>query len=1829
MNFTTLFRAFALYSFFLLWALAIVLPANAQTVLIDPSGDGGFENGSTFAANGWTVVNNASATSNNWMLNTGAPAGFSGTRAGYISNNSAATVPPYSYNNGTSSTVHLYRDVTFPAGETSISFSCRMIQEGELGWDRVLVYISNGTPSGAPVAGTPTSNTITLSGYTFLAVMPQSASWTNLNIPVTAAQAGNAAAASTRRILFVWQNDGGGGSGSAGIDNISLSSACVSAVAGLSTATLGSTTVTLSWNALSGATGYGVRYKRPSDPVTVSTWATPTNTAVPNLSIAGLLSSTGYEFQVAATGPAICNGFSASQSFTTACDGPVVTSVTPASRCTPGTLSLQAAVNAGSALRWYDLPVGGSIVGTTSPFTTPALAATTTYYAAPYAMGSGTPLALGAGALTTSGSGGSGGNYVSPFSHYFGGYKSQYIIRASELLNAGFTAGNFTSLAFDVTSTGTTYSSFQISIGSTALTTAPSTFVSSGLTPVYSGAPTPVVGINTYTFSTPFFWNGTSNIIINVCWSNNNTGGSASEVKYDATGFTAMAYYRADSQTPASICGTSSSTSTQSNRPRMIFGHAPICEGPRVPVTASVFPGTVIYVDSSATGTGTGISWTDAFTTLSQALALAHSATCVDSILVAKGTYYPTGLQNGTNKDSAFALLRGGLKLYGGYPTGGGIRNVVTHPARLSGNIGLAGDSTDNSYHVMVIAGIAAAADSIVVDGFTIAGGYASGSITKLFNGQAVEQRRGGGLVCWGNGLAKVHIRHCRFTGNSTSFNGGGMFNKDASPVISACVFSGNNGNFDGGGILNRENSSPLIVNCLFSGNTASNGGGMRSAFSSYPRVIHSTFAGNYAANSGNGGGIFSDNNASTAIVNSVIYGNNSGVAGAFTNSFSLIEGNAGGTNGNLNGNTQDPLFVSPVLPSTTPVAAGDYRLQPCSPALNAAANDSIPAGITSDLNSNARIFNMTADMGAYEYQGLPAVIPYDTLDVTICSGDSALFNTQWYHTAGLYTDTLSQVSGCDSMVTLRLTVNSRPLVTATPVSQSLCSGTATNIALSASIPGTILSWTVIQNGVTGASAGTGNNIAQTLTNTGTTSGRAVYMISSIVNSCPGALVSDTVTVTPLPVLTVNPATQSLCGNGTTNIALSAPQTGASFNWTATATGLTGATAGSGTTIAQALTLMAATAGTATYTITPMNGTCPGTTGTATVTVNPVPVAMATPASQTLCTGVTTGIALTSSVAGTTFAWTVLQTGVTGAAAGNGNNIAQILTNAGTTQGTVIYTITPTAGGCAGTPISVTITVNPKPSAVATPSVQTLCSGSTTNIALSSSTAGTTYSWTVAQTGVTGAAAGSGNTIVQTLSTTGPVTGTATYTITPSANGCPGNTTTVIITVNAVPSAPGTISGPDAPCAGSTQVYAVATVPGAGSYVWTLPPGWTGTSTTNSITVTVGNNNGTVEIRAANGCGNSAVTTKAVIATPVVTPTITIAHNAPALLCSGTAVTFTAAITGGGTLPGFQWKVNGNNMGSNSNSYTYMPDDGDTVTCTLISNAPCVTGNNILSNKLIMSVTPTVNPLLNILVAENHLCSDSMVVFLATPANGGTAPAYQWKLNNTNVGANSVNFTYMPADGDVVHCVMTSNAVCANPVIVESNPVPMTIIQTTYPSVSITATPGTNVANGQPVTFTAVPSGAGGMGYQVKWYRNNVFIPGITGNTWTAVAGTDIFHNTEVKAYLKSFSPCAIPDSAWSNGLKISIGTTGIDQRDWPEHFKLYPNPATGLVNIEGLKPDNELSLYDATGRIVLQRKITQTGITTIDMSQLAQGVYWIRFADAGNKPWQVTLTKQ
>ncbi|MDP1745095.1 MAG: PKD-like domain-containing protein, partial [Bacteroidota bacterium] len=177
-------------------------------------------------------------------------------------------------------------------------------------------------------------------------------------------------------------------------------------------------------------------------------------------------------------------------------------------------------------------------------------------------------------------------------------------------------------------------------------------------------------------------------------------------------------------------------------------------------------------------------------------------------------------------------------------------------------------------------------------------------------------------------------------------------------------------------------------------------------------------------------------------------------------------------------------------------------------------------------------------------------------------------------------------------------------------------------------------------------------------------------------------------------------------------------------------------------------------------------------------------------AATTICSGTITAIALTSDLGGTTYTWTAVQTDVVGSgdcSTGCGSTIGDTLTAVEVFPGTVAYTVTPFTAGCpaGGTPIVINITVNPIPLAIASNS--TICSGATSSVAITSDVVGATFAWTVIQAGVSGASPGAGSLISQTLNTTGPSSGIATYNIIPTADGCVGEPINTKVTIRQLP----------------------------------------------------------------------------------------------------------------------------------------------------------------------------------------------------------------------------------------------------------------------------------------------------------------------------------------------------------------------------------------------------------------------------------------------------------
>ncbi len=362
--------------------------------------------------------------------------------------------------------------------------------------------------------------------------------------------------------------------------------------------------------------------------------------------------------------------------------------------------------------------------------------------------------------------------------------------------------------------------------------------------------------------------------------------------------------------------------------------------------TDSQIQSSIWYVKPAADGTACS-SWADPC----ELYFALNWAAPGDQIWVASGTYKPTPTGE-TDRNFSFQL-KSGVAIYGGFPDTGDPtwehRDWAAYETILSGDIGIEGDNSDNSYHVVTGRTVDATA---ILDGFTVSDGNAdTGSTPNILGGGIYNYdssgptlsnlifsnnsaTSGGAIYNW---LSSPNLTNVTFSGNSATVCGGGMFNNQSSPSLTNVTFSSNtapcggavtnyinsqstmtnvtfdsNTAFQGGAIYN-DNSNPIMTSVTLTGNSAQSGGGMYNLYSnpslssvtfsansatirggaiynddSSPQLANVTFTGNTAATSG--GAVFNED--SFPIFNNVLFSGNTatgdfGSGGGMSNSYS------------------------------------------------------------------------------------------------------------------------------------------------------------------------------------------------------------------------------------------------------------------------------------------------------------------------------------------------------------------------------------------------------------------------------------------------------------------------------------------------------------------------------------------------------------------------------------------------------------------------------------------------------------------------------------------------------------------------------------------------------------------------------------------------------------------------------------------------------------------------------------------------------------------------------------------------------------------------------
>lgn len=169
-----------------------------------------------------------------------------------------------------------------------------------------------------------------------------------------------------------------------------------------------------------------------------------------------------------------------------------------------------------------------------------------------------------------------------PFYDWFEGDRQQYLFLASELTAAGMGPGIITAIKWNVTATNgiiVGVPGYTVTMGTTTASTL--TGWQPGITyPVYGpGSYVVLLGMNAFSLPTPFVWNGTDNIVVQVC---HGTGSTCrgytvnASVNYTNTSFNSTYYYNQDCA--GSQCAqTTGYTLTQ--RPNTIFTYGMPCTG--------------------------------------------------------------------------------------------------------------------------------------------------------------------------------------------------------------------------------------------------------------------------------------------------------------------------------------------------------------------------------------------------------------------------------------------------------------------------------------------------------------------------------------------------------------------------------------------------------------------------------------------------------------------------------------------------------------------------------------------------------------------------------------------------------------------------------------------------------------------------------------------------------------------------------------------------------------------------------------------------------------------------------------------------------------------------------------------------------------------------------------------------------------------------------------------------------------------------------------------------------------------------------------------------
>jgi len=708
----------------------------------------------------------------------------------------------------------------------------------------------------------------------------------------------------------------------------------------------------------------------------------------------------------------------------------------------------------------------------------------------------------------------------------------------------------------------------------------------------------------------------------------------------------------------------------------------------------------------------------------------------------------------------------------------------------------------------------------------------------------------------------------------------------------------------------------------------------------------------------------------------------------------------------------------------------------------------------------------------------------------------------------------------------MKITITPTAFITSPPTA-SVCSGQALSYIITANNALATFTWTasVTSGTATGFTAsGSGPNITDVLTNSGTTDAVVAYDILPTINSCPGTPFTLNVAVHPLPSITAAPVLSPICNNQPANILLNSNVSGTSYTWTSAAgAGITGntnqATALVTSSIQDILVNSGTTPASVTYTVTPYNGTCPGTPVVTSITVEPSAVISNAGPDQELC-NTTSATLNANNPSPQTGLWT--QTSGPAGPAFSANNDPHA-TVTGLVPGNVYqfqWAITGSAS-CPPSTSTVNITIdNPPVGGTATANPTQVCAGSGSTITLAGQS-GTIVEWQSSTDGT------NWTSIVNTTATlTIPsLTQTTQYrALIHNGASCPDTYSTIAtVTVDQPPTV--SVAGPADEVCNATAYTLQGNTPTVGTDKWTQvsgPAGAAFVNDTNPTTTVTGLVPGTYQfqwtITATATCPASSSTVTIINDTPPFGGTAT---PVPSEVCLGSNSVIT--LTGQtGSIVEWESSTDGVNWISISNTTTTLTTPALTQTtqyrAKLHTTAIC---SDVYST--VATVTVDQPPTTAVAGAPDEICNTTVYTLQGNTPTVGTGqwtqiagPAGAVFTNDANPNTTVTGLLV----GSIYQFQWTITAAATCPV--SSSTVTITV---DAPPVGGTATPNPSevcLGSGSVITL------AGQSGTILEWQSST---DGITwssiNNNTTTLTIPSLTQTTQYRAKLHTTAICA------------------------------------------------------------------------------------------------------